>query len=287
MQRRTFSKEPRLAAVIGVLTVAIAVAQAGECRLDHKNKATLIDGAIVYSSSVLNVDADGAPNSYRLDGQGLSYTCDGVAAIENGKRIKVGAPNWQTKCQSAWKDARASGDYSKVAIFGFATDSTGTPLIQKEGDPLPGEAFISATAVTVAAAPADTQRHYVDATAIPYIVLPVHMRPRIEDAAVAAVWRPKTNGLSFAIFADTGGALDEGSVRLHQDLGGRPFVKENGAFRAKRRIEDSILVAIFPAQQVKPRLDAENWRTEIESTGRAAFERWGGIAKLDQCWRQP
>jgi hypothetical protein len=271
--------------MIGMLTTASATAQAGECRLREKNRATSIDGAIVYSSPILNIDADGAPNSYRLDGQGLSYTCDGVAAIENGKRIKVGAPNWQAKCHSAWKTARASGDYSKVAIFGFATDSTGMPLVQKEGDPLPGEAFISTTAVEVTEAPEGTQRRYIDATAIPYVVLPAHMRRWIKDAAVAAVWRPKNGTLSFAVFADTGGTLDEGSVRLHQDLGGNPLIEENHALRAKRRIEDTILVVVFPAQPVKPRLDAIAWRSEIESAGRAAFEAWGGIARLERCRR--
>lgn len=268
-----------------MLAPAITVAVVGECRLRQENRATPIDEAVVYSSPVLNVDADGAPSSYRTDGQGLSYTCDGVAAVENGKQIKVGAPNWQARCHSAWKAARSSGDYSKVAIFGFATDSAGLPLVQKVGDPFPGEAFISTTAVEITVAPAGTQRRYVDATAIPYIVLPAQMRSRVRDSAVAAVWRPKTNMLSFAVFADTGGRLDEGSVRLHQDLGGNPLIEQNHTLRAKGRIEDTILVVVFPTQSVTPRLDAVAWRREIENTGRAAFEAWGGLARLERCQR--
>jgi hypothetical protein len=36
------------------------------------------------STPGLAVDADGAPDSYRVDGKGLSFTCDGVFAVVNG-----------------------------------------------------------------------------------------------------------------------------------------------------------------------------------------------------------
>src|SRR6185295_20156995 len=89
-----------------------------------------VDSALVFSSPHLNVDADGAPNAYRLDGKGLSYTCDGVVALENGKRVtpKSDPVNWQAKCNVAWKKARETNDYSGVAIFGFATDLSNHPL---------------------------------------------------------------------------------------------------------------------------------------------------------------
>lgn len=40
--------------------------------------------ARAFRSPRLDVDADGAPNAYRLDGKGLSYTCDGVSALGRG-----------------------------------------------------------------------------------------------------------------------------------------------------------------------------------------------------------
>lgn len=281
-QNRKFLLSSIALIVILDATTAVTAEEKG-CRLNAHNQPATIDDAIVYSSTVFNVDADGAPNSYRLDGKGLSYTCDGVAAIENGKTIRVGSLDWESKCNSAWKLARETGDYSNVAIFGFATDPAGVPLEQKKGDPLPGNAFISTTSVEISEAPAGTQRRYLDATAIPYVVLPSYMRGRVKDAAVAAVWRPKTNALAFAIFGDTGGHFDEGSVRLQQDLGGHPLVEINHIVRAKARIEDIILVVIFPQQPVRPRVDSEDWLSEIRMAGRSAFEAWGGIARLESC----
>ena len=87
------------------------------------NRVKKVGDAIVFTSPRLNVDADGAPNAYRLDGKGLSYTCNGVVAVENGKRVTPTSDpaNWQKKCNAAWKQALQSGDYSNVAIFGFQT----------------------------------------------------------------------------------------------------------------------------------------------------------------------
>jgi hypothetical protein len=271
-------------AAIGLLAAAIGVAGALGCPLTSKNRATLVGGAIVYSSAVMNVDADGAAGSYRLDGRGLSHTCDGVAAVDSGQVVIRGSQDWQFKCQRAWADARVSGDYTKVKIFGFATDTHGVPLVQGKDDPLPGEAFVSTIRVEVKDAPSFTQRRYVDAVAIPYIVLTLQVRRRyqVQDAAVAAIWRPKTSRLAFAVFGDTGGNLDEGSVRLHQDIGSNPLTGKT-VKRANHRIEDDVLVVVFPQWIVNPRLDTEEWRTEIEKTGRAALDNWGGLERLKQC----
>lgn len=93
--------------------------------------------AVLFKTPALNIDADGAPNSYLLDGNGLSFICDGVVAIKNGKRItrKSNPNDWQQECQTAWLHAKATGDYSGIAIFGFLKDRKNVPLIQSEGDP--------------------------------------------------------------------------------------------------------------------------------------------------------
>jgi hypothetical protein len=153
-----------------------------------------LESVLIFSSPRLNVDADGAPNAYRLDGKGLSYTCDGVVALETGKRVtpKSDPVNWQAKCNAAWKKARETNDYSGVAIFGFATDSSNCPLVQRPGDPLPGEAFITTTSVSVPGTPVGTQRREIDASNIPYVVLPaaVVKKYSIPPAGIALVYRP-------------------------------------------------------------------------------------------------
>lgn len=244
---------------------------------------------IVYSTPILKVDADGAPNSYRVDGKGLSYTCDGVAAIENGRRLTLDDKDWQPKCRAAWAAAQATGNYSNVAIFGFAKDAkTNQPIVQKAGDPLPGEAFITTTAIEISEAPEGTQRRYIDATVIPYIVLPQAFRQanNIKDGAVAAVYRPKTGQLAYAVFGDTGGSLNEASVKLHEELGGSPYAKSSGTVRAKNNITDNVLVVLFPDVASKPVLDSQKWRDDWIAKGRQSFEQWGGLDRVKACRQQ-
>jgi hypothetical protein len=100
---------------------------------------------------------------------------------------------------------------------------------------------------------------------------------------VAAVWRPRTHTIAFAVFADTGGRFDEVSVRLQQDLGGSPFVQQSGSLRAKRNIDDKVYVVPLPNVIAQPRLDKEAWRLDIKRQGGAAFGEWGGFRRLEQC----
>lgn len=242
--------------------------------------------AVLFKSSVLNVDADGAPNSYLLDGKGLSFTCDGVAAIENGKRItpKTNPKNWQQKCNAAWSNAVATKDYKGVAIFGFQTGNKKAPLIQGEGDPLPAKAYVSATSVSIPGAPEGTQRRFVDATKIPYVVLPPSFlaKYKVNPGSLAVVFRKKTGLYAFAVYAD-GGNLGEASIKLHEDLGSNPIQKTNGIERANLRIEDMTLIAVFPSKIAIPQADADAWNAKIKQTGAAALESFGGIDVLQVC----
>jgi hypothetical protein len=282
----------RLAAVFLSSVAVIGFADA-QCPRDMpvakhgRNTAYAVDGALVYSSPILKVDADGAPNSYRVDGRGLSYTCDGVLAVEDGVRVTPDKfpKEWQSKCRAAWAAANETKAWTGVDIFGFLKDPSGAPIIQGDGDPLPGEAYITTTTVEVKTAPEGTQRRFVDAAAIPFIVLPGAFRSKqkVQDAALAAIWRPKTETLAYAIFADTGGALDEASVRLHEDLKGKPYMKMGADLRAKRNIDDAVVIVVFPTQTSTPQLDPEAWRADIAAKGETALMAWGGPEKLKAC----
>ena len=243
-------------------------------------------GAVLFTSGVLNVDADGAPNAYLLDGKGLSYTCDGVVAVENGKRVtpKTHPKDWQQKCNASWALATKTGDYRGVAIFGFQTDKNNRPLLQEEGDPVPGKAYISATSVVIPGMPEGTQRRYVDALKIPYIVLPPAFvsKYEVKPGTVSVVYRKKTNSYAFAVFADSGD-IGEASVKLHQDLGSTPIVRIGGVDRAKGRIEDPVLVVVFPARMAGPMANSDAWNVKIKEEGTAALESFGGVEKLIAC----
>ena len=158
------------------------------------------------------------------------------------------------------------------------------PIIQKEGDPLPGIGFISTTSVPVSEGPEGTQRHWVDATQIPYVVLSNSFIRKfsVSPGDIAMVYRPKTAKMAFAVYGD-GESFGEASVRLHQDIGSNPIVNESGVARAKRGIDDSVITIVFPGHTTNPTVDAEKWRAEIEQVGSKALADWGGIEHVQAC----
>ena len=60
-----------------------------------------VGGAIVFTAQGLEVDADGAPNSYLVDETGFSPTCDGAVGIVNGRAVNPPAHGWLQICQNA------------------------------------------------------------------------------------------------------------------------------------------------------------------------------------------
>ena len=244
-----------------------------------------VGNAVIFRTAILNVDADGAPNSYRVDGNGLSYTCDGVTAV--GSTPKTDPKGWQAKCRAAWKKANITKDFSGLRIFGFAKDASNKPIVQGEGDPLPNEAYISETSVAVPDGPKGTQRHWVDATKIPYVVLPATFlsKYKVNPGDLAVVYWPQNDKFALAVYGD-GGSLGEASVRLHQDLGNDPLVNRGGVHRAKRGIDSPVVTAVFPGATTKPTVNSEKWIAEIRETGATVFQHWGGIDRLKTCARR-
>ena len=234
----------------------------------------------------LAVDADGAPDSYRVDGKGLSMTCDGVFAVVNGvaHTQKNDPRNWQALCNQHWAAAQRSGNFSQVKIVGFLA-AGGKPVVQGAGDPLPGEAYVTTTSLTIPGTPDRAQRHYVNASEIPYVVLSPAFaaQHKLRPGDLVAVQRVRTGAIAYGVYGDCC-SLGEGSVRLHQDLGSDPIVTAaDGTRRAKRGLAEPILFVAFTGAHTTPTLDAGAWRAEIKAKGDAALQSLGGAAALKAC----
>lgn len=189
--------------------------------------------------SGMTIDADGAPNAYHPDNIGL----DDLA--------NAGSPgHWD----------------------GIMTDREGNPLIQGPDDPFPGY-YVSCTSLSDRTKPQSDPTRYVDASKIPYIVLPRSVAEqgaaRLGDFALVVNLR---NGQSsFAIFADVG-TLGEGSIALARNLDIWSDARQGG-----RR--GGILYLVFPGSgNRQPRTVGE-----IESETQKLLQDWGGLARLTSC----
>ncbi|MBZ5525217.1 MAG: glycoside hydrolase family 75 protein [Acidobacteriia bacterium] len=192
------------------------------------------------------IDADGAPNAYDPHDRGLDR-------LANARR------------RHHW--------------IGVATDKRGHPLVQKRGR-YRGY-YVSTTSLQNAAIsnPAKPAK-YVNATKVPYIVLPPEVAQRfgiaLGDLAVVINQRNEQPVVSYAIYADTGphGKIGEGSIALAEALG-LPSSPRTG------RTEDGILYVVFPGSGLGPgRLRKPE---EITRATAELYQQWGGAERLQAC----
>jgi len=199
----------------------------------------LMDTRAFFFVSGMTIDADGAPNAYNPDDTGLD-------ALAN-----AGSP-------SHWD--------------GIVSDREGNPFIQQETDPFPGY-YVSCTSLAdKTKRPADPSR-YVDASSIPYVVLPKEVADRggARLGDFAAVMNLRNGKSSFAIYADIG-TLGEGSVALANVLGIRSDARQGGT-------SGRILYVLFPGSgNLRPRT-----MEEIQSEGEKLLYRSGGLKSLSSC----
>ncbi|HEX4003294.1 MAG TPA: glycoside hydrolase family 75 protein [Candidatus Acidoferrales bacterium] len=192
-----------------------------------------------FFAAGMTIDADGSPNAYNPENTGL----DDLA--------NAGQPgHWD----------------------GVLQDADGNPLVQGADDPFPGY-YISCTSLADRTKrPLDPTR-FVDASKIPYIVLPREVAfesgTRLGDFAV--VMNLRSGAWSYAIFADVG-TFGEGSIALANNLGIWSDAREGG-----RR--GGILYLVFPGTgDGQPRsID------EINEIAGKSFQDWGGAERLNSC----
>ena len=197
----------------------------------------------------MTIDADGAPRAYHPPLKGRpSGSPPGLDDVRH-----PGSPgNW----------------------FGVATDAHRHPVIQRRGQPAPGF-FVSATSlVTRGNLRTDDPRRYIDASTIPYIVLPpsaMHAgHARLGD--IAAVFNRRNERIAFGIFADVGPKLQigEGSIALAKALALPADPKAGGVS------ERIILDVVFPGsgngfgRPVRA----------IDRLGARLLREWGGVTRL-------
>jgi hypothetical protein len=202
--------------------------------------------AFFYESG-MTIDADGAPNAYHPDNSGL----DDLA--------NAGTPGiWEA----------------------LAKDADGEPIIQGPNDPFPGF-YVSATALSDRSKPVNDPTRYVDASKIPFVVLPGGMARQLgaRPGDFAVVFNLRNGKNSYAIFGDVGpyDRIGEGSVALAENLGIRSDARNGGTRRG-------VVYLVFPGSgNGRPRTNEE-----IHEEGQKLVQEWEDSFSLDTCpVRQP
>ncbi len=200
--------------------------------------------AFFYESG-MTIDADGAPNAYHPENTGL----DDLA--------NAGTPG-------RWE--------------GLAKDADGEPFIQGPDDPFPGY-YVSATALADRSKPVNDPTRYVDASRIPFVVLPGGMARQLgaRPGDFAVVFNRRNGKSSYAIFGDVGpyDRIGEGSMALAENLGIRSDARNGGARRG-------ILYLVFPGSGNRGPRTIE----EINSEGQKLLQAWEGSVSQGACTLQ-
>lgn len=162
--------------------------------------------------------------------------------------------------------------------WALATDngkSSGHPVVQHKGDPAPGY-YVSMTALFDPDIPDEhNPRRFVDAAAVPYVVLPPEGFRYAHLGDFATVVNLQDDKVTGAIVADEsarGLPMGEGSIALANALGVDSNPRTGG-------IEQGIAYVIYPGSgNGKPRLPKA-----IASISQAKFMNWGGLRRLHAC----
>jgi hypothetical protein len=199
-------------------------------KITATDRAYRFEGGYVAVIGEMRVDSDGSPVAYHPLNLGTTHLCNGLDPVIDGKRVrdkKRGSPCFaavEKAIQAKWDPAGSP----EFFIYGFVAPTTGPkwggpsggkPIpVQGASDPAPGF-FISTTARQVpgAAALPESQR-YLNADAIPYVVVPTSLVTTgpLRRGGLAWVWNTAKGHTAPAVMGDVQSAFGEGSAALAQ-----------------------------------------------------------------------
>ncbi|MBI4519151.1 MAG: hypothetical protein HY699_25450 [Deltaproteobacteria bacterium] len=289
----TASRHPSISGAILVLAVAcLGTRGAAQCTLTQESTFAHAEigsvtifrdvstDAIAFASQ-MQVNTDGAPDSYHPDDIGITHICNGVSVGPNC--------TWKAECMPEFRVAKAEGfrGPQKICFFAMANGADGVPIIQGDTDPKPGY-FVSTTALRQPNEDPRSPQAQLDSNTVPFAVIPRgwqstgRLGPKLGDFGVA---HRRSNGkLAYFVVGDVGprNKLGEGSVALHQALGNDPFVMRFGVRRARRGIGGrDVVYLLFPGSAVQgERLDAAS----IERVSAPLLNSFGGEARIKSCF---
>ena len=161
--------------------------------------------------------------------------------------------------------------------WAIVTDERGKPVVQKASDPAPGY-YVSTTSLMNPGFSDSDPSRYVDASKVPFIVLPARRFTRFTTTAplrlsdLGVAYNIANGRMCLAQFAETGPVtkIGEASIALAEALGVNSNPKKGGLDNRQ------ILYAVFPSTGIGRGMT----KTQIDAAAQPIFNRWGGEARL-------
>ena len=151
--------------------------------------------------------------------------------------------------------------------------------------------FVSQTSIAVdPTKDACDQGRYLDsflfnATVLPRDVTWSSQGTRTDDGDLVVV-RDRDNGrIAFAINGDRGPAngIGEGTIALTAALSGMTLKGDEPFSEIKKLARPNVQYVIFPKDDIRRKVGPAFTQADIDRVGKEIFERWGGVARLDDC----
>lgn len=266
----------------------------------------------LFFTADMDVNTDGAARSYHpddprgerlafnnmgnaiskmFDAKGRDITCEPrqnvcftrfiqtFEAARDAGYAPTGAPRIETKKMIPWRMDPATGWKKPCTI---------------QGGPHAGY-FISQTAVIVDDTRAECdQARYLDSLTINANVLPQGIKWQSQgvttDKTDLVVARDRQTGrIAFAINGDYGPAdkIGEGSIALAAALSGTALTGQETYQKIKSLKRSEVDYLIFPNQDIRRLTGGRFTQADIDRLGKMAFEKWGGLARLNACQALP
>ena len=262
------------------------------------NAVELSDGGIAAFSK-LNINIDGYGRSYHLKDQSIAL----IHLCNAGRVYKPDGSSYEGSESNATCTGRFMTDVAAIQAAGWKDPAVGVvnwygilggnsatirgkninnviPVMQKDGS---GFAVSPTKLSDLSISDATDQSKYVNPLRIPAAVAPRSLvKKGVAMGSFGVVYNTKTRKAVPFVVGDVGPRIGEGSLALARLASGFPLKDDiKRSDRYAGQVDRPIVLWVFFGREAA-RFDSRNEQAIVEKS-RAAFEEWGGEARLQAC----